>query len=124
MKLFDLKRTTAVNDNKWGERIADADLVGILDLDIDLTNIPIDVNVLLMVTSRGFVPNAILATVLTFANNLWVGTNVPYDNGKTRGSLRDKWQVLDVDITQCAGSAVVSSGRGDSSRFHSYHSAT
>lgn len=49
MKLFDLKRTTAVNDNKWGERIAGADLVGILDLDIHLANIPNDVNVALMV---------------------------------------------------------------------------
>lgn len=47
MKLFDLTRTTAVNDNKCGERIAD--LVGILDLDIDLTNVPIDVNAMLMV---------------------------------------------------------------------------
>lgn len=49
MKLFDLKRTTAVNDNKCGERIADADLVRILDLDIDLRDIPNDANVVLMV---------------------------------------------------------------------------
>lgn len=34
-----------------------------------------------------------------------------YDNGKARGSFRDKWQVLEADITQCAGSAVASSAR-------------